>query len=101
MKNKHPEQKALAGKELYEATWEDAKAFCEAQERELFETSKANGGYWLSNKADLLSYRRYVEDRLNEHDFAINRINRFYIGVLIGSFLGTAVAYFLMAIFAG
>ena len=95
------EIKKLRGEELQNASWEDAKAFCEAQEREMFETAKANGGYWLSNKADILIYRDYVEDRLNEHDFAINRINRFYIGVLIGSFLGAAVACFLMAIFAG
>ena len=94
------EIKKLRGEELQNASWEDAKAFCEAQEREMFETAKANGGYWLCDKAYLRMYQNYVEDRLNEHDFAINRINRYYISVLIGSFLGTAVAYFILAIFA-
>ena len=94
------EIKKLRGEGLQNASWEDAKAICEEQEREMFESAKSNGGYWLCDKAYLRMYQNYVEDRLNEHDFAINRINRYYISVLIGSFLGTAVAYFILAIFA-
>lgn len=53
MKSNHPKQKVLAGKELYEATWEDAKAWEDAYNKELFEEAQKKGTYYEAVRSDI------------------------------------------------
>ena len=94
--------KKLHGEALQNANWEDAKAFCEAQEREMFETAKANGGYWLSSMGYIEKQNRHVESRLNEHDFSIARLRSTFITLWVsGLILQAALLLLAVKAFTG